>query len=612
MKYRQLLLILIAAFTAITVQAQQVTFEVQTPSLVAAGERFRVEFTLTNAQSDNFTPPTFTGLSVLAGPTTSTGSMISMINGVQNSQTTLTYTYLVQSSTSEKRAIISPAVITAGGKTYTTKTQLIDIAPGGEAGTNSSASRNQPSANGSQTLAADDILLKMEINRSNVYKGEAIVASLKIYARVGIAGLENAKYPAFNGFWTQELEVANQRPERQTVGGKVYESQIIRQWLIYPQKTGVIEIEQSSFTAIAQIVTQSAGNSMFDSFFGGGSSVQHVNRPVSAPAVRITVKDLPSPVPANFSGAVGQFKLESSLTSPSFTANSGGSIILKLSGKGDFPLIQTPKIELPAAFELYDTKTSEQITNSTAGTTGTRTWEYPFIARAEGNYTIDPIEISYFDPATGRYAVLRSQPFEIEILKDNNSGGSVGAIVSGVTKEDLKMLGQDIRFIRVGEPKFKAKGDFVIWSLTFFIAVILMLVAFGATLFFLKKQIGQRADLVRVKNKKANSVALKRLKKAKGYMVANDEVRFFEEILRALWGYMGDKLAIDVAELTKERVRHTLLDRGVSPEQSEEFLTLVSECELAQYSPISGVKMDKAYNAALDLIGRFQTIVNTK
>lgn len=581
-----------------------VNYELRAPNAVAAGDRFRIEFVATNVNVEKFTPPTFTGLDVLAGPITSTGMQYVQINGKSQSVILAMYTYTVQASTTEKRATISTSSILAeGGETYNTKATVIDIVKG----ESDSNGRGQSAPNGQNgTLTSDAVLLRMSVSKASVYKGEAIVASLRIYTQVGISGIEAAKMPAFNGFWKQELDMGTSRESsRETVGGKVYDSQIISQWLIYPQRSGTVEIEQTECTVMAQVVTQSSGSSLFDNFFGSGI-VETVRRKITAPPVKITVKDLPQPAPASFMGAVGRFNLTSSISTSEVTANSGGSVILKLSGTGDFPLIEAPKIDFPIGFEKYDLKQTEDIKNSAGGTNGTRTWEYPFIARAEGEYTVPAAEMSYFDPATGKYVTLSSSDFNIKVLRDTNPNASNTTIVSGVTKEDLQMLGQDIRFIRTDDPQIKKRDTLVLWSATFFISFALIVSAFFMLLFVLKKQIRNRQDIVRTKNKKANGVALRRLKKAKHFMTVGNESGFYEEILRALWGYMGDKLAISVSDLNKERLREEFVRRGVNAEHGEEFLNLISECEMAQYSPVGSIEMGGAYSAALDLIGRLE------
>lgn len=616
-KYLRLLalLALLAGGTLGGVRAQNVQFEVQAPLKVAEGQQFRIEYVASSTgdlgDAQFGAPAMPAGLSVLSGPVKSVGVFMSNMNGAVENRNTNTFTYWVQAGGVGK-ITVPAATIAVGGKTYSTKPTVIEcVAGGAQPGRPQGGGSSRPQVVepvGKTTLASDDILLRIEVNKTDVYKGEPIVASLKIYTQVNIAGFENIKYPALNGFWAQEMDVSGQGDTRATIGGKVYHSQILRQWLLYPQRTGTIEIEQAQFTAIAQLVTQMpATGSPYDLFYGGVPQVRNVSAKLASPVVRIHVKELPQPQPADFTGAVGQFDLTGVVSGDRFAANSAGAITLRLSGTGNFPLVEAPRITLPAAFEQFDMKTNERLVNTAKGTTGEKSYEFPFIARAEGSYTIPGVRFSYFDPSTGRYNTLTTPEFPIEILRDEGGGASGLGMVSGVTKEDLKMLGSDIRFIRMGDPGLVRQGRAFLWSLGWFAVVILLAAAFVGLLFYLQKSIRERADLVRVKTKKANKVALRRLKQAKAYMNAGKEGPFFEEMLRALWGYMGDKLAIDVANLTKERVQHVLVDeRGVPEEQAREFLNLISECEFAQYAPTSGVQMDKAYNAALDLIGRFE------
>lgn len=598
--------------------AQSVQFEVQAPLTVGSGQQFRIEFVASSTgdiSSGEFKAPAMpAGLSVLSGPVKAVGVFMSNMNGVSETRNTNTFTYWVQAERIGK-ITIPAAAYTVGGKTYTTKATVIECVDGGaqpgrpQGGGGGSSRQQVIEPVGKTSLASDDILLRMEVNKTDVYKGEPVVASLKIYTQVNISGFENIKYPALNGFWAQELDVSGQGDNRATIGGKVYHSQILRQWLLYPQRTGTIEIEQAQFTANAQLVTQlPATGSPYDLFYGGAPQIKNVQTKLSTPVVKVRVKELPQPQPADFTGAVGQFELTGVISGDRFPANSAGSITLRLSGSGNFPLVEAPRITLPAAFEQFDMKTNERLVNTAKGTTGERTYEFPFIARAEGNYEIPGVQFSYFDPSTGRYNTLKTEGFRIEILRDEGGSGSSGlGMVSGVTKEDLKMLGSDIRFIRMGNPGLVRQGSAFLWSWGWFSAILVLIALFVGLLLYLQKSIRERADIVRVKTKKANKVALRRLKRAKTYMAAGKEGPFFEEMLRALWGYMGDKLAIEVANLTKERVQHVLVEeRGISEEQAREFLNLISECEFAQYAPSSGVQTDKAYNAALDLIGRFE------
>lgn len=618
-------LLLLVSAKVCTANAQGVKFEIKTPLVVAHGEDFRIEFILSSGSDLNdpqFTPPTIgSGLSILSGPVAATGMFMSDINGRRESLNTITYTYWVK-ATNPGKTTVSAASVSLGGKPYASRATTIEALSADQArasnspsagGANAASSGSQSgtsAAASSGKLNPNDILLRMEVSKTDVYKGEPLVASIKISTCVNITGLENPKYPALNGFWAQELPITGQSDRREVIGGREYHTQILRQWLLYPQRSGTLEIEQAQFTALVQLVTQAprSGDPRYDIFYGGLQQVQNLTTKLATAPVKVKVKELPMPQPAGFNGAVGRFELTGIASGDRLSANSAGSITLRLSGTGNFPLIEAPKITLPAAFEQYDTKTTERLTTTPQGTNGERTYEYPFIARAEGNYTIPGVELTYFDPATGKYNTLNTGDFPFEIQRDENGGeGASGlGMVSGVTKEDLKLLGQDIRFIRLGSPGLGAKESVLIWSATWVVTVIGLILLFVGLLYTLQKRIRERADLAKVKTKKANKVALRRLKRAKSYMAADKEGPFFEEMLRALWGYMGDKLTIDVANLTKERVLAELEARGVSEEQGRELLGLISECEFAQYSPAAGIEPLKAYGAALDLIGRFE------
>lgn len=607
-----LLLLLVGLYPA---AGQDIQFEIQAPVTIGSGQQFRIEYVASSTSdisAGQFVPPQMpAGLTLLSGPVKSVGVFMSNMNGVSETRNTNTYTYWVQAEQTGT-VTIPAAAYTHGSKRYTTKATVIQIsdnpAPPTQPGNHQPPGSTPSAPIGKTSLSPSDILLRMEVNKTDVYKGEPLVASLKIYTQVNIAGFENVKYPALNGFWAQEMDPSSQSDTRATIGGKVYHSQILRQWLLYPQRTGAIEIEQAQFTVIAQLVTQMpATGSPYDLFYGGAPQVKNVTTKLSTPIVKIRVKELPQPQPADFSGAVGQFELTGVISGDRFPANSAGSISLRLSGTGNFPLIDAPRLSLPVGFEQFDMKTNERLTNTPRGTTGERTYEYPFIARAEGTYELPGIPFSWFDPATRQYNTQTTDSFRIEILRSEEGSATGLGIVSGVTKEDLKMLGSDIRFIRMGDPRLKPQGKALLWSWSWFGAALLLAGSFTGLLLYLQKNIRERADIVRVKTKKANKVALRRLKRAKSYMSAGQETPFFEEMLRALWGYIGDKLAIEVANLTKERVQHVLVEeRSIPEEQVREFLSLISECEFAQYAPTTGVQMDKAYNAALDQIGRFE------
>ena len=383
--------VVIFLFTTIfsALGAEKIVFQASCPLTVAVGAPFRVEFQLNASPEDNtFQSPSFEGFDVLAGPAVSTGYSFSSINGSMSKSVSYTITYVLMPKTAGN-STIGEASIKVGDTTYTTKAQPIEVVDEGTSaadGDNATAQqdertdhrRNQKASAGK--IAPDDILLRTIVSRTDVYKGEPLRVMFKLYVRVNVVGFEDVKFPSFNGFWAQELDLGNQRMKRETYNGKVYDTQIAREFLLYPQQTGALTIDPSSLTAIAQIVTQSAD---YDPFFGPGHEVYNVPRKVKSEQVVVHVKALPQGAPESFNGAVGQFKMNAKQPAAELAANSAATYTVRISGSGNMTFVQAPKLELPASFELYNVKTTESINTSSEGISGYRQFEYPFIARAE-------------------------------------------------------------------------------------------------------------------------------------------------------------------------------------------------------------------------------------
>ncbi|MBQ5899078.1 MAG: protein BatD [Alistipes sp.] len=606
--FKHTLLTLIALFTLYTARADgDVSFEINTPLMVTAGEMFRVEFVLTNAEPDegSFKVPSFEGLEVLAGPTTATGHSFQSINGVSSSKSTFTITYVVMGQTAGN-ITISEAEVAVKGKRYKTKATPIEVVA-------QSAKRDEQAAAEQGTavqnqIAQDDILLRLNLSRNNVYQGEPIRASLTLYTRASIAGFEDVKLPSFNGFWSQELPVDNYRATRQTVDGKVYDSQIIKEYLLYPQQTGTLSIESADITAVAQVVMRT--NRAFDPFFGGGSEVYNVPRKLSTGRVNVTVKELPAGAPASFTGAVGAFTMDTQLPATELKANSAASYTVKIAGTGNLTFLQAPKLSLPSSFELYDVRSTESIHSTTAGTTGYRQFEYPFIARAEGEYDIPAIEFSYFSPEKNAYVTLSSAALTLNVAPDGSAGAATPQqIITGTSKEGVRQLGSDIRFIKLGEPALRAVAAPLMLSTTYFVIVLLILIAAIAAYFILRRVIRDSKNTVLVRNRRANKVAVQRFRAAERFMREQNRHAFFEEMLRALWGYMSDKLNIPVSNLTKENIREELQRRGCSAEDAHHFTEIISRCDEAQYSPAESVQMSDVYAEGVNIISRIESII---
>lgn len=594
--------------------AEKVTFEANSPLTVAVGEAFRVEFAL-NAKpdGDTFKAPSFEGFDVLAGPAISQGSSVQIVNGSMTKSVSYTYTFVLLPQAAGN-VTIGAAEAKVDGTAYRTKPLPIEIVNEGDA----SRARQQPQgrtggsgdaqASAQGQVAKDDILLRAVVSRSSVYKNEPLHVAFKLYTRVPYVNIVPESAPSFNGFWSQDLTDPNSaRVGRETYNGKVYETRVLYDYLLYPQQVGSLTIDPVDMTVVAQVVVQSRNA---DPFFGGGREVFNVPRKVQSQRATVTVKPLPSGAPSSFSGAVGRFTMDTQLPSERIAANSGATFTVKISGTGNLTFVQAPKLPLPTSFEQYNVKTTESINTSATGISGYRQFEYPFIARAEGTYDIEPIEFTYFDPQRVQYVTLRSKPLTLEITPDARGGGDAVVMQGrGMSKEEVKMLGQDIRFIKLGGAQLRSERVPFIFSAAYWILLLGVLALFTMIYVALRKQIRESQNVALVRGKRANKVAVQRFRAAKRYMEEQNRHAFYEEMLRALWGYMSDKFNIPVANLTKENVREELHKRGVSSEDSQRFTDIITRCDEAQYSPVESARMNDVYSEGVNLISRIESVI---
>ena len=604
----------LAAFVAAR-GAEKVVFEANSPLAVAAGEPFRMEFAL-NAKpdEDSFAAPAFDGFDVLAGPAVSRGSSIQIVNGSMTKSVNYTITYVLLPRAAGN-VTVGAAEIAVDGTTYRTEPVLIEVideAAGSGAGTGTDdrtrTEPRQPQGDAQARVAADDILLRASVSRSSVYKGEPLRVTFKLYRRANVAGFQDYKVPSFNGFWAQQLNTDNAPRQRETYNGKIYETSVAWEYLLYPQQAGTLVIEPAELTAVAQVIVPS--NRSADPFFGGGHDVYNVPVKVQSPRVNITVKPLPAGAPAGFSGAVGHFTMETKLPTQRLAANSAATYTVKISGTGNLTFVQAPKLTLPGSFEQYNVKTTESINTSAAGISGYRQFEYPFIARADGSFQIEPVVFSYFDPSRMEYATLRSEPLTLDVAPDAGGGGEAVVMQNrGMSKEEVRLLGEDIRFIKLGNARLRTPQQPFLFSMLYWVLLCGILLLFTAAYATLRRRIRESQNVALVRGRRANKVAVQRFRAARKYMEAHDRHAFYEEMLRALWGYVSDKFNIPVANLTKENVREELHRRGVPSDESQRFTALIAQCDEAQYSPAASVQMGDIYADGVDLISRIESII---
>ncbi|MFR9504254.1 MAG: BatD family protein [Rikenellaceae bacterium] len=596
-------------FIAIASFAQSATtFTTNAPMKVAVGETFRIEFAL-NAKpddDDSFTPPAFNGFDVLAGPGISRGSSVQIINGSMTKSVNYTYTYVVVANNAGTNTIGAASVI-VDDKKVTTKPLPIEVVSESAAASSSqgASTSNQSSTDQAGRIAEDDVLLRTEVSRTSLFKGEPLRATIKLYSRVAIAGAENEKMPTFNGFWSQDIRSNSRETQRETYNGKVYDTQILYDYLLYPQQSGKLTIDPASMTVVAQVRIKSRN---VDPFFGGGYEIVNVRRPISTSKVTIDVKDLPAGAPSSFTGAVGSFTMECSLSSESVNTNSSLSYVVRIAGSGNLSLIQAPTVSLPSTFEQYNVKTTESINTNRNGASGYKQFEYPIIPRSEGEFDLRPTQFSFFNTKTMKYETLESPLYNLTVLPDSAAVGSGAATVRrSISREDVKLLGEDIRFIKIENAGLRAESKPFILSKAYYISLASIFTLFIALFMILRRYIKESQNSILVRGKRANKVAVQRFKAANAFMSSGDEKSFYKEVLSAIWGYMSDKFNIPVANLTKESVRKELSRRGVSQELITLFSDITTTCDEAQYSPMASSQMNEVYLTALKLISKIET-----
>lgn len=611
-------LVVVLLLAALTARADgKPILEVSTPLTVALGEPFRVEFSLNATPDDeSFQAPAFDGFEVLAGPAISRGSSIQIINGSMTKSVNVSYTFVLLPK-SAGALTIGAARVKVEGEQVESRPQPIEVVDESQTGSSaptegSTTQRQERRENVQQEVAGrvaeDDVLLRAVVSKRSLYKNEPLHVTYKLYTRVQFVNYSFDANPSFNGFWAQDLvdKQRNAQVSREKYNGKVYDTYVLGDWLLYPQQAGELTIDPMAMTIVAQVMVPTRRR---DPFFGSSHEVYNVPRKVQSQPIKITVKPLPAGAPADFTGAVGSFSLEATPPASRIAANSGATYTVRIAGTGNLTFVQAPKLNLPSSFELYNTKTTESINSTASGITGYRQFEYPFIARTDGSYTLEGVSFSYFDPQRMQYLTLRSKEVTIEVTPDQNSSSTGGVILPGrgLTKEEVKLLGEDIRFIKLGSAQLTSRREPLIGTPLYWVLLGVIIASFGGAFFLLRRHIRESSNLVLVRGKRANKMAVQRFRAAHKYMELHDRRAFYEEMLQALWGYMSDKLNIPVASLTKERVGEELLGRGLSNEVIDRFVRIVSHCEEAQYSPSAGAEISDIYAEGVELISEIES-----
>jgi len=594
-------------FAGFLAMADNIEFVMEGPEVVAMGEQFRLGFTL-NDRGTDLQLPDLSNFDVLMGPSTSQSSSIQIINGKTTQSSSFSYIFILRAK-KEGKFTIRPASIKVGGKTYESNSLSIEVvkgqpqqASGGQGGGQSSQQDDTPTGN----VSKDNLFVRIAVDKTNVSKGEQILATVKLYIsqNVPLNGFDEVKLPSYEGFWTKDIDVPSQvNFTREVYNGRIYQVGVLKKTILFPQQIGNIRIDPFEITCLVrQRVRQQ--QSFFDDFF---DNYRVVKAKVVSDPLTIAVKDLPNQ-PANYSGAVGNFNFTGELDKTNAKSNEAMTLKLTVSGTGNLNLINPPKIELPQDFEAYEPKTTDRTMASDNGMSGSITFEYLFIPRYAGNFTIPAVQFVYFNPATRQFVTKSTEAFNLHIEKGKDDANA--ATVSSYSKEDVKMIGKDIRFIKQNKAKLKPKGSSFYGTLEFYGIFILSLIGFAVFYVVNRKKIEESKNITLVKNKRANKVALKRLKEASVFLKNNHAEKFYEAVIKALWGYLSDKLSIPLADLNREKASAALLEKGISPDVVTELMKIIDDCEFARYAPaaFSGT-MQEIYDGAAKVMGIFEKLI---
>ena len=583
----------------LTASAQN-SFTADAPAVVSTDEIFRVVFTATyeGGKVSDFVPPSFEGLEVLAGPVSSTSTSFQSINGQSSTTHTHSYTYTVR-AVQEGKVTLGAASVKIGKETYSTEPRTIEAVKGEVPDQGSAASGGQ------RQSAGEDLMLRMSVSKTRAVVGEPVIVTLKLYVQSSaISGFEDVRFPTFDGFWSQEIDAPqNIQFVRENYNGQVYNAALLRRYMLLPQQTGALTIDPSELVCLLQIRAESTGpRSIFDDFF---SSYQTIRKRVTSEPVTVNVSALPAGAPASFTGGVGSFRLSAGFDSDSVAAHEATSLRMTITGTGNINLVEAPKVKLPADFEVYDVRKTENITTGASGSTGTLTFEYPFIPRAPGVFDIDPVEFTYYDIEAGRYRTLSSGPLRLKVGEGTRTDAAV--IPSGVSKRSVESLGEDIRFIST-TPRLKKAGRMMVSSPAMLIIPTVIVLATVAVWFLLSRSIARRSDVAGTRNRKALKVARARLRNASAFLKQGLYSAFYEELHKALHGYISDKLMLPVADLTRERIGEELRSRGKDEAVIQELSDILDACEYARYAPASGSEaMEKHYEQAVKVISQIES-----
>ncbi|HAR37800.1 MAG: hypothetical protein A2W86_04780 [Bacteroidetes bacterium GWD2_45_23] len=604
-----LLLFVALLFTGrTTMSLAQVTFKATAPATVVEGEQFRLSYVL-NKEGRDIRLPDMSDFDLLFGPSTSTSYSQRTINGKTTSESSVTYTYILVAKKTGSFTIPA-ASITVDGSNYQSNTLQVNVLPpdknSSQGSTPGGRRSNEPASASGGTVSARDAFIRAIVSKNSLYEQEGFTVTFRLYTTLNVVNFGKIQFPEFEGFMVEEIPLpVNQQLQMERYNDRNYYTADLRKTLLFPQRSGQMTIPAGN---IEMVFSVPSGRSV-STFFGSQEVMVDVKKNLTTNPLAINVKPLPTGRPASYANAVGTFTLNSSVSSEKIKANEALTLTLEISGTGNMKLIRNPEITFPDNFELYDPTVDNALNVTTNGLTGIRKISYMVIPRYEGNYTIPSLEFTYFDPGASSYKTLTTPAYQLQITK-----GDPGSTVSGtfVDRQDVKVE-QDIRFLKTDDPIYLSRSNFFVGSFIYWLWYLLPLIVLISYYMINRKQARENANVALMRTRKANKTAAKRLKTAGKYLGEHNKEKFYDEVLRALWGYFSDKLSIPLARLSKNNIESELSKQGVSEELAGRFMQILDTCEFARYAPAeSEAGMDRIYQDTVEAIGAMENKLKKK
>lgn len=582
---------------AFTVIAQDISFKASAPQVMRTGEQFQLEYTI-NANVDEFTPPNFDEFRFLGGPSQGSSTSISMVNGKTTRVSTYTFSYYLQAPAAAGTYTLQPALAKFKKKEVNSNSLTIEVVGSTQSSSSSSATNQQPASSASNS-SGNNLYIRLEVDKRSAYVGEQITAWIKLYTQVNVVNIDQFNPPNYIGFYQQEIEIPPLRSlEREKVGDDIYHTGVLKKVILYPQRSGEITIDPFDLTVVVQKQTRRRSQSIFDQMMGPQYDQSKIN--LKSKPVKLTIKPLPPNQPADFNGAVGKFQISASTNETEVTTNDAVTIKVNISGRGNVRLMEDVKTKFPPTFDVFEPTKKVRIDESNQGRSGVVSYEYTAIPRHAGNFKISPFTMSYFDPSAKSYKTIQTRDFDIFVAK--GTGDSASVMVSNLSKSDVELLGSDIRYIETSTV-LRAKAFYLFGSRWSYIIYFGSLLIFVTILVVRREQMRRSANAVKYRNRKAGKTASKRLKAAHKILHSEKKELFFEELGRAMWGFLSDKLNIPLSELSKERVLNEFEKQKIEKETVDKFFEIADTCEFARFAPGGrDSEMPELYSKAAKII----------